>query len=254
MKWNFVIIAGLLLFAKPILAAESDDVDKAFKQGIGYMEKSEFDKALPYLEKVYESHPDSPGLLWNLGIASAELNRHKAALNYWEAFRKLQPDNWKATTKIIQAYQGLGDKQNLNKERADLLALRLSQQVKELSEAKYYCREQFMLNGWKVLAFEYFELQKSIYRFTLADKAGWEKFAIVFGTSDLDTQVAQKTGEIKEGETAYSWDLYNQESGVQNLLGFYDSKNLPEYEDVRSKTIKFIENDPTLSSGPLKGK
>ncbi|HEV8242939.1 MAG TPA: hypothetical protein VGQ07_03015, partial [Nitrospirales bacterium] len=121
------------------------------------------------------SASDESSRLWNAGLAAFHKKKYERATRFWSRDKKIDPENWLIRAKLIQAYQALGTWGFREAERAELLKLRQSGAVETLSQAKRYCRDQFVVKGKQILAFEYFDLEgpRPIrYAFSVRKKGG----------------------------------------------------------------------------------
>jgi tetratricopeptide (TPR) repeat protein len=235
-------LAVSLLASNPLFAADDADADAkaAFKRGVELMDKQAFKDAIPLLKQAEKSFPDAPGLLWNLGIASAEIQDHAEALAYWQKYRKCEPDDWKAIPKLIQTYQATGDLKARDRELEGLYALRAGGKDAAVAKAEKFCREQFVVEGRRVFAFEVFDPQgprRMSYRFSVVDAEGREAEYVSLGSYDSTTEVARETGQISEKQRLYHLDRYRGDTHW--TYAFFTEK--PTYEAVRTSVVSILQ-------------
>jgi len=233
-------LAILLLASNPLFAADDAAAEAAFKRGVELMEKRAFKDAIPLLQQAEKSFPDAPGLLWNLGIASAEIEDHAQALAYWQKYRKSEPDDWKAIPKLIQTYQATGDLKARDRELEALYALRAGGKDAAVAKADKFCREQFVVEGRKVFAFETFDPhgpRRMFYRFSVVDAAGNEAEYISLGSYDSTTEVARETGQISDKQRMYHVDRYRD----ADHWTFAMVTDKPTYEAVRTMVVAILQ-------------
>jgi tetratricopeptide (TPR) repeat protein len=254
MKVLFACAAiSLVIVASRASAEEQLAPEAAFQRGADLMEKRRFKEALPYLKKAEKAYPTSPGVLWNLGIANSEVGNASEALSNWQKCRKAKPDDWKATAKVIQAYQALGDARARDREIQGLYALRAKGQDVDLRKAARFCREQFVVAGHRLFAFEYFEPQgerRLYYRFSVVDEeSGRERSYISLGSYDLTTNVLRELGEIPPTARAYHVDRYQ---GDAHWTYAHFNEKQP-YDVVRKMVVDILQGKAKPVSGSSQG-
>jgi len=213
------------------------------------MEKGQHRDAIPYLKRAEKEYPDNPDILWNLGIANAEAGLHREALSAWLSYRKALPDDWLAAPKVIQAHQALGDLKARDAELKALYASRESGKDPKLEKADRFCREQFVVEGRKVFAFEYFAPKDPTiicYRFSVVDKKGNEESYISLGSYKTTVEIARELGELKANERIYHLDKYQKTRHW--TFGFFNEK--PSYDEIRKSIPKILSGElkPVSSS------
>jgi len=240
------LILKVLLAVGP--AAQSDGggaptPEAAFKMGVTLAGQGRFAEALPLLERAGAAFPEVPNVLWNLGLVNAALDRHAKALGYWQQYRKVQPDDWRAIAKTIQEQEALKDLKARDATIKQLYALRKSSTDPALRKAERYCREQFSAGGHRVQVFEYFEPRGErglILRFSLVDAlTDAEKAFIAFGTGERETQLNRELGQIGKNDRTYYLDFY--EPGRVATLALLNAK--PSYESLRAMVTKELTSE-----------
>lgn len=173
-----------------------------------------------------------------------ELGRYADALKYRQHFKQVRPTDWRGIANLIQTYQALGNMQMRDTERQALFQLHQTSSDPEVHGLKSYCRDRFMINHHRVLAFESFNpledagpLQgmHTVYRFVV-EVAAPSKQIIALETDDSETKFWQESGKITKDQRVYSLDVYNQNS--HELLTFYTEE--PSYERVRGDVEKIL--------------
>lgn len=213
--------------------AQGVAAEDAFRRGGDLSEAGRHADAIPCFLVAYRARPDNPAVLWNLGIASAEVGAPNEALKYWLAYKAVEPNDWRACAKLVQTYQTLGDRVARDRERDALLGIwRRAAAGSEVRRTEHYCREQMVLAGRKVLAFEVFEprADKAIfYFFVMLDAAGREESRISLGSYASTNRVAQEIGGLPKGKRLYHLDRYDRSGHA--TFAFLESR--PSYEEVR---------------------
>ena len=214
--------------------------EAAFKTATGLMEKQQFKRAIPYLQRVQKELPENDAVLWNLGLAYAEINEHGNAAETWRTYQKVRPDDWRARAKLVQAYQALGDSKARDDEIRSLYDYRENSPDPQLKTADRFCREQFAIGARRVFAFENFSPQgerKKFLRFSILDKKGDEQFYISLGSYDFTTDVVRELGEIPKDSRIYHLDLYK--GRVHETYAFFEER--PGYDRVRPMVISILQ-------------
>ena len=85
------------------------------------MKEGQHKDAIRYLERARTEYPDNASILWNLGIAQAEIGNHREAVNVWEryhldeysktghktyAFFKTKPGYDQVKTNVVNILEG----------------------------------------------------------------------------------------------------------------------------------------------------
>jgi tetratricopeptide (TPR) repeat protein len=212
------------------------DPEATFRRAITFLESQKYAEAVPLLKELFAAYPNSQGVLWNLGIAAAEINDDTLALDAWNRYRKNFPQDARALPKLVQTYQSLGWLVDRDREREALFSFRNSLPLNERDAFPQFCREQFRVKGVKVMAFEVFEPTGSnrlYYRFSILDTAGKETAFFSLGSYDSTTQIARELGEIAADGRAYHLDRYAV--GTHATYGHFNG--LPSYEVVRQLVV-----------------
>lgn len=240
------VALGVHLFAE---TQQSEDALKAnFKTATELMAKGQHKEALPYLKMVQQGLPDYPNVLWNLGIAFSETGDHREALSVWQKYLKVEPDDWRAMAKCVQACQAIGDIEARNREIAALRASREKLTGAERKKAERFCREQCVIANRRVFAFEYFNPQgprRQYFRFSVVDKEGKEEFYISLGSYDETNAIAHELGEVTKDQRLYHLDQYNK--AQHRTYAFYHEK--PDYDAVRASVVAILEGKLEAVSG-----
>jgi tetratricopeptide (TPR) repeat protein len=213
--------------------------EKAFNDGNDLMEQRKYKEALARYQDALAKTPDSPGILFNGGLAAYMSKDYAIAEKLWKSLTELDPDDWQARAKLVQAYQALGDLKARDEQRRKLLDLRKSGKSEDLNKLDFYCREQFEAAGKKVMVFEHFELkgERAVrYVFTVLDESGeGQAFRISLGSYDLTNAVAAR--RLKKGERLFHLDGYYKWGHA--TYGFFTPE--PSYDEIRKSVISILE-------------
>jgi hypothetical protein len=166
--------------------------------------------------------------------------------------KKVDPDDWRARGKLIQTYQALNKIPERDAERKELFAMWTAGKPADLKNEVEYCREQFEVNGKKVMAFELFELkgERALrYVFSILNAAeDGEEFRISLGSYEFDQRLWRETTKPtpKPGERLFHLDGYFKWGHA--TYGFYAPE--PTYETIREKVVRILEqkDNPVSSS------
>src|SRR5947209_8524147 len=201
MKSNAILAFVLLaLSARPaemLAQTPRNDADAAFKAGNDLLEQHKPAEALLKYKAGLALEPDDTSLLYNAGLAAFSSGDYVSASGFWKHLKDLDRLDWRTRAKLVQTYQALNKTPERNAERAELFALRKSGESEELSKAIEYCREQFAVNGQKVMAFEEFELkgERALrYVFSVLNQEGnREEYRISLGSYDTTNAIWHET-------------------------------------------------------------
>jgi tetratricopeptide (TPR) repeat protein len=231
-------------------ADEPADPETAFQEALEHASHGRYERAFALMQRVRAANPDNPSVLWNLGLWSAELGRHREALAAWEAYRRVEPHDWHIRAKLIQTHQALGETELRDRERAELLKLRRESGNDEIRQLELYCREQFKVNGRRIMTFEHFEPsgpRRIFLRFSILDADGKEEYFYSLGSYDLTTQIGRQSGQITGDERLYHLDEYH-DGYHATLLIFL---RMPDYDKVRERVVAALRGElkPITSTG-----
>jgi tetratricopeptide (TPR) repeat protein len=239
----------LFLFFVLIASAHAETLDDAntqFGKAISYLSDGKFSDAIPILEQLASNYPTT-NVYWNLGIATAEVGDYKKAEQAWLKLRSLAPDDWRVYSKLVQTYQALSDLQKRDQERAQLIELWKGGKYKELSQQKFFCREQFKNNSQPITVFEYFSPSGDYlvkYSFYAPKPKQEDSFKITLGSYESTNKVARELGEISNDQRVYHLDLYKPNRHETHK--FY--MNEPPYETVRKDVVLVLDGAKPMSS------
>jgi tetratricopeptide (TPR) repeat protein len=235
-----VAIALSVVCVRATCGQDTKEAEESFRRGAALMRQHKYSDAIPFLKDAEKAFPTNASVLWNLGIAQADVGNHKEALDVWQRYRRVEPDDWKAIPKLVQAYQALGDRPARDREILALQDLKRKANDAELARAEKFCREQFVAAEQKVFAFQMFEPKGSkpvYYRFSVVDAKGNESFYISVGSYDSTTEVARELGEVPKTGRLYHLDRYEG----KNHQSFVFWKVQPEYEVARKAVVEILE-------------
>ncbi len=224
--------------------SDEEVAEKAFKAANELMDQRKYAEALAHYQEALALFPDTPALLFNGALAAYLKKDFALAARLWGRLVELEPNDGQAHTKLIQAYQALGDLKARDAVRQALFELHRSGKDPELARQDFYCREQFEVAGQKVMAFEHFELKgpRALrYVFSVLDKekGETEEFRISLGSYDLTNNFAVESGQVKAGQRIFHLDGYY--AWGHATFGFYTPE--PSYDEVRKLVISILEGE-----------
>lgn len=224
-------------------APASARLERLFWEANTLMEEQKYAAALPLSKEALEIEPEEASLLYNGGMAAYQIKDFATAADLWTRLKKVDPADWHARAKLIQAYQGWGKLAERDTERAELFAMWKSGKDPELAKEFEYCRDQFQVNKIKVMAFEHFELKGDRalrYVFSiLNDKEDGEDYRISLGSYDLTNAIWHESTKPtpKPEERLFHLDGYFK--GSHATYGMYTKE--PSYDQVRDQVIKILD-------------
>lgn len=239
-----ITTAGLSAFAQNPSASQQAEAEKAFETANALMEQRKSAEALIQYKRALAILPREPDILFNAGLAAYGSKNYTFAVELWTQLKAVDPSDWHGRSKLIQAHQALGHRAERDVERAELFEMWKKGNPKELKEKFDYCRDQFEVNGEKIMAFEHFELKGNRalrYVFSILNQAeNGEEFRISLGSYDFTNGVWRETREPKpkDGERLFHLDGYFK-GGMHATYGMFFPE--PSYDDVRGMVIKILE-------------
>jgi hypothetical protein len=239
---NLIAILALIFVSPHAWASNYENLTgkEAFYQAITQIENGNHGAAIPLLLHSDSKLPDSPSVLWNLGISAIIAEEYSIAAETWSRFRRIEPDNWEVLPKLIQAYQGLSKFEERNNVRSELMGFYNDGEKSNLSEQSKYCREQYPIDGGRVFVYEYFKpfsMERiKFYEAFYVNKSGELLFSVSMGSYQSTNQIDLELGNHKEDERLYHFDIYSSE-GTHETVGFYSASEPFSY-DKASKVLK----------------
>jgi len=232
-------------------ANPSDRFDKAFNAANELMDQHKPAEALSRYEEALAIQPNDTSVLFNAGLAAYLSRNFARAADLWKRLKALDPDDWRARSKLIQAYQAMGQIKERDAERAELIESWKSGKNEDLAKQSEYCREQFEVNGTKVMVFEHFEFKGDRpvrYVFSVLSSEGKEDHWYSLGSYETTNQIWHETTNPapKKEERLFHLDGYfkNGHATYGMMVGE------PSYEETRAMVVKIITGEvkPVSSS------
>ena len=247
------LATALLSVAQQPPAAASQDKssssaeasDKAFKEGNDLLEQHKPAEALRRYEEALAVTPDDTSVLFNAGMAAYFSNNLPRAAELWKHLVELDPDDWRARSKLIQVYQALGKTAERDAQRAALFELWKAGKDEDMLKQGEYCRDQFEVNGAKVMVFEKFEFKGDRpirYVFVVLGPDGkTEDHNFSLGSYELTNQMWHETTKPKpkREERLFHLDGYfkNGHATYRMMVGE------PSYDETRDMVVKIMRGE-----------
>lgn len=249
-----VAVFTVNIFAQGAAPTEQQQfqAEKAIDAGNTFMEMRKYADALVRYKAALAILPSDPSLLFNAGMAAYRSKDFATAADLWKRLKAVDPADWHLRAKLIQVYQALAKLTERDAERRELFTMWKSGKPDELKEQLEYCRDQFEVNGKKVMAFEHFELkgERALrYVFSIVNEAeDGEDYRISLGSYELDQAIWRQTTKPtpKEGERLFHLDGYFKWGHA--TYGFYAPE--PSYDQIRARVFQILEGkgNPISSS------
>ena len=245
MNMRTLVILVCVVFSVSGRAQDAEQSPReAFDQAVSLFEAGDHEAAIPLLQSALQAYPDATGALWNLGISALLTERYDLAAITWKHYREIAPQDWKALSKLIQAYQGSGNMERRDYVRNELIKLYESDTDSSLSNEDRYCREQYRIEDGSVLVHEYFQPFSSatakIYEFFFTDAQGDTRFSVSFGSYDFTNTLDLELGNHGPDERLYHFDAYYPD-GTHRTLGFVTRSEVMNYDEARTIMAPMVE-------------
>lgn len=248
-EWLYASILSSVVAATPSLRAEEENTPESRAR---LVEMKKYAEAFQAFKAALDKEPESAPLLYNTGLMAYLSDNPKESIDPWVRLRKVQPDAWIVRTKLIQAYEAVGDVKKRDAERADLFKARSSTDDPGFKQSRFYCRDQFGAGKTRVMVFEYFELEgERAVRYSfrplgddgVATDRWWS-----LGSYESTNQIARELGTIKAGGRVFHLDGYTDGGSGHATYGMFTEE--PSYEAVKAKVKKIISDEESMVGPP----
>lgn len=250
-----VFALNVTISAQQPSAQQEGQAQTSFEIGNSLLERGKHTEALIHYKQALAILPKDPAILFNAGLAAFSAKDFTLASDLWQQLKAVEPQDWHGRSKLIQVYQALGKTAERDKEREELFAMWKSGKNAELKERFQYCRDQFEVNGKKVMAFEHFELKGDRalrYVFSILNKTeDGEEYRISLGSYRITDAIWRETRKPKpkDDERLFHLDGYYPNRHVTYGMFFPE----PTYDETRAKVIKILEGNGNPISGTTYG-
>lgn len=217
------------------------------------LEQGKGKEGVVLLEKSLELDPSDTQNTYNVALHYQLNGNPKRALELFERVAKTDPNDWHTLSKLVQLHQALGDLPARDRRRAEVF--KLYKAGKTDAKRPEFCREQFELEGQRVMVFESFELQgeRAVrYSFRVVALPA-EKLSrvISLGSYDFTTQYMRESGQLKPNERAWHLDGYFPDNS-HDTYGIFTKE--PTYEETRAMVVEVLEGKLKASSSSTRPK
>lgn len=246
---RFLLTLTLLASAATVVAQNPSpermaQAETAFEIANSLLGEGKAEQALIHYKQALAIRPNEPAILFNAGLAAFSSRDFSYAREVWEKLKTFEPLDWQVRAKLVQVYQALGKMPERNKERDDLFAMWKSGKPSELKERYQYCRDQFEVNGKKVMAFEHFELKGDRalrYVFSILNKTeDGEEFRISLGSYNFTNAGWRETKKPKPKADERLFHLDGYFGGLHVTYGMFFPE--PSYDEIRARVVKILES------------
>jgi tetratricopeptide (TPR) repeat protein len=212
------------------------------------------DGKLERFKAILARYPADPDANFNVGVIYQLKEKPALALRHFQTALKADADDWHSVAKLVQVNQALGNLEARDRSRARLLALYQANKVvyPDGSVATVYCRDQFPIGKYWVMALESFELigpRAVRYRFNILSKpeGGQDLRSITLGSYAVEQPGALQRGDIGPGERLFHLDGA-WPNGTQVRYGVF--RNEPDYDVLRKKVLALLQKELPSGVGP----
>ena len=247
---TLALAAGLILAQRAACQQQpSPDLERLMHGSVAAAERSDLPTAIAMADSLLRQDSTVLNALWNLGVWHAMLNEPAQALAAWKSYHAQDSTDWHVEAKLIQTYQALADTARRDSSLAGLLKHRSLSHNPELLEAESFCREQAVIDGRQVMAFQTFAPQGDrmvFLTFYLLGPDGRDTARFSLGSYDLTTEAARESGDIRPDERLYHLDYYGSRSHA--TYAFF--RKQPGYDEVRAMVVQILRGElkPVSSS------
>jgi hypothetical protein len=221
--------------------AQTLSKEERFSRAVTMLQAGQYGQAIPILEDLARTDPRAANLFWNLGNAQTEIGAKTKALEAWKTFHRLEPDDWRGTEKLIQAYYAADHFTEGDRERDNFLIQWKNTHDSEWKKAKRFCRDIFSTKNAKVAVFEDFEITSdpAVYMtFSIQSGPRAHTSVLLAGDTSVDKKLRSK-GRLGKDERVYSLSWV---SGT-NRETYRIYKAIPPYAELRKDVIDALNGD-----------
>lgn len=253
MKMKRTIFFTILLVFISINSNASllEDANKAF-------DDKKYKEALSLYEQVLEQQPENTNVIYWTSLAARQIGDNKKQVYYLEKLKDKDGRGMGIESRetLIQAYEKLGKLEKRDSEIKELVQLYDKNKDSAYKDRKFFARDLFEVDDYKVIGFEYFDLSGEFakkYHFFGQNKKTQLPFTISLGSYKGVNEFEKELGNLADGQRLYHLDGYDGKKHY--TYAFY--KGEPDYNDVKKFAEKiFKEGDPqkmSISSSGFSG-
>lgn len=205
-------------------------------------------------EEQLAADPKDESALYNAGLTTFLLGDFPKAVGYFERLCKLNPTDWKTQAKLIQALSAAGRIKERDERIESLKSEWKSGKHPELSEKKFFIRDQFVVDGSEIFVLEYYQLEGErglVWKFRATKDGEDGDLTVSLGSYRMINETAHSLGEIGPDERLYHLDGYTADGGHMTYGMF---KKRPTYESIKEKSILAFKGKLKVESSFQPGK
>lgn len=205
--------------------------DAAYNAGVVLMELGRESEAIARFEAAVVIDPRFTDAFYNLGQARYNRGQYAEALVAWQRARELMPADFQTAKKIVQAFNGMGDREGASRARMQAIEIWRNSTDPGVRNLKEFVFDQFEAAGWHVFASEVFEHPEDagyLYRFQVANAEG-----------DVIGSVRLEPGYGLKG-AAY---LIGMSKGTAMWTPGPGFESLPDYDTLKPLVISAIAKE-----------
>jgi hypothetical protein len=240
---RFLAIAIPLSIAGEILGQDNSGPPAEFQLAYRLAGEKKYAESLEIFDGFLARGEHLRNTLFSAGTIAMLAGESDRGRNYFLKLRELEPKSGRVRAALIRANQALGDLAAREEERAELFRLRKSRDDQELLKQDSFVRDEFLVDGKKVAAIEYFELQgdRAVrYSFLVMKPDSNEvEFRVSLGSYTGTNAAWRETRKPKpkKGDLLFHLDAYFP-NGSHSTLGFHFPE--PSYDETREMVVRFI--------------
>lgn len=243
---SFFLIAFIFPSAATTCAQEDSGPPPEFQRAYKLAQSKQYDEALQILDDVLKQESNTRNALFSAGSIALMAGRYERARTYLLRMKELEPHSGRVRAALVRADQGIGDLAARDRERGGLFALRSSGDDPEMKTEDSYVRDEFVVEGSRVVAVEFFELEgdRALRYSFLVFNSGHEHpdYRISLGSYIATNAVwrATKKPTPKPEERVFHLDGYYAD-GSHATFGIHYPE--PSYDAVREMIVKIVQQE-----------
>lgn len=252
-KIHFLLfLLSSLTFAQEVAPSKRLEFERRFKEAVAQIEKQDYQAARKICDTIIKEEPKARGSLLIAGMASLELFEPVKAIEYLEAFRKLEPLDPQGLMLLIEANQE--DKRTAKVESLIKELFELRKTNSKLQSTQSFIRERIKTQENRLLLIrEYFDSKKPPYKVWEISESNMKTNE---KTRSLDFSYNLGASEVEKKGEAYFLGETIIKNGVPVQINIYrEEKTVPDYSVFRKWILDTIKLPPVpIYSAPFQSK
>jgi tetratricopeptide (TPR) repeat protein len=233
--------------------SREDNLRLRYQRGCVLEQQGRWSESLQVFQNILREEPEARGSLLMASIVLNKMARYQEAIDYLERFRKLEPDDFRGISHLIQAKQGLKDESAVAQLKAELLALKNRPPAQEgLFGARSYRRERIPLNreegGPYMAILEFFnpEIDPFVEWFAdVYDGDGVLQRRFLLGYESNTVAISEtKKQRIRISDTMILGEVRSQEDVPKEFIVFEQIEKRPTYAEARQRFLQLLQKTP----------